>query len=204
MHDITQDALALAGLRQFLLQPRSAQTLELLLLGEIGGLEGIEVEERYGLVPVIRFQLRDHQDKAVICICNPAGFALLRVIIVCGQSVFVDHTGGRPYVKVFGRKQKSAGTIFARLLGGAEAEEDYTYTNGDTLDLTFANITFRRNNIRTASGTPESYGEVLSAAAGASDGLFPGEPEAKVRAAKALWDAVQDRIEEERAEVLAA
>ena len=203
-HDITQNALALAGLRQFFLQPRSAQTPELLLLGEIGGLEGIEAEERDGLLPVIRFQLRDKEDKAVICKCNPAGFALLRLIIVCGQSVFVDHANGIPYIKVFGRKAKSAGTVFARLLAGEEAEEDYTYKNRDTLDLTFSNIAFRCNNIRTASGTVESYSDIVLAAAGAPDELFPGEPEAKVRAASLLLDAARERAAEEREEAATA
>lgn len=199
-HDTTQGALALAGLRQFLLQPRSAQTLELLSLGEIGGLEGTNIEDQSGPLPVIHFRLRDKEGQAVDCKCNPAGFVLLRLIIVCGQSVFVDHARGRRYIKVFGRKAQSAGTVFARLLAGAEAEEDYTYKNHDTLDLTFGNIAFRCNNIRTASGTVESYSDIVLAAAGAPDELFPGEPEAKVRAASALLEAVRERVAEEREE----
>lgn len=202
--DTTQNVLALAGLRQFLLQPRSAQTLELLLLGEIGGLESIEVEDQDRPRPVIKFRLRDKKDRAVICKCNPAGFSLLRLIIVCGQSVFVDHANGRPYIKVFGRKTKSAGTVFARLLVGAEAEEDYTYKNRDTLDLTFGNIAFRCNNIRTASGTVEYYSDIVLAATGAPGELFPGEPEAKVRAASVLLEAARERAAEEREEAATA
>lgn len=196
--------LAAAGLRQFLRQPRHAQTLTLLMMREVGGISRVTMESNAAEQPVIEFDLQDNKGQTYHCRCNPAPFAMLLFIIVCGQSVFVDHANGHPYVKVFGRKEKSAGTVFARLVAGAEAEEDFTYANGDRLDLTFRNIVFCRRNPRTANGTPAIVSEILAASVQASSALFGETPEERFEDAKALLDAARSRVVEEREEMAAA
>lgn len=197
-HPDTQSALTLAGIRQYLSQPRYAQTLELLLLSEVGGVSRVNILERDAPLPVISFEVQDANGTVCRCRCNPSAFALLLLIIVCGQSVFINYASGRPYVKVFGRKDKKAGTVFARLLVEAEAEEDYTYANGDTLNFTFANIEFGRRNPRTANDLHANYGEIAFAAADTPDALFQGDEAHKVQAATALLRAVLERMAEER------
>ena len=202
----TEDALvfALAGLRQLLRQPRHAQTLQLLLLAEVGGLSRLAIENGAGEPHVIGFDLQDSKGQTYRCRCNPAAFAMLLLIIICGQSVFVDHASGHPYVKVFGRKNKSAGTVFARLVAGAEAEEDFTYANGDRLDLTFRNIVFCRSNPRTANGTPDNVSEILITAVESSSSLFGDTPQERFEDAKALLELSLARVVEEREEAVAA
>ncbi|MCJ2041964.1 hypothetical protein MKK55_23850 [Methylobacterium sp. J-059] len=203
-HSTDQLAVALAGLRQFLTQPCSAQTLRLLLLAEVGGITRIAVEGEAGGLPVIEFNLEDKDGKALRCRCNPGAYAMLLLIVVCGQSVFVDATNGRRYVKVFGRKARSAGTVFSRLIAGAESEEDFGYADGDTLNLTCANIVFSRNNRRTANDTVENYGEIIISVVDAPDALFPGTPGDKTEAAKQLLRMAMDGLEEDRQAVVRA
>ena len=196
--------LVLAGLRQLVRQPRHAQTLRLLLMAEVGGLSRVAIENGVDEQPVIGFDLQDSKGQIYGCQCNPAAFALLLLIIVCGQSVFIDHAGGHPYVKVFGRKNKSAGTVFARLVAGAEAEEDFTYANGDRLDLTFRNIIFCRSNPRTGNGTPDNLIEILAAALEASISLFGSTPQERFEDVNALLELVRARLIEEREEAALA
>ena len=195
-----QSAIALAGLRQFLLQPRPVQTRQLLLLSEVGGISGAAVEGEAGGLPVIEFNLEDKDGKALRWRCNPAAYAMLLLIVVCGQSVFVDATDERRYLKVFGKKTRSAGTVFSRLIAGAEEEEVYRYADGDQFNLTCANIVYSGRNQRTANGSVENYGEILISAADAPDALFPGTPQDKTEAAKLLLRMALEGLEEDRRE----
>lgn len=199
-HTTDQAAVALAGLRQFLLQPRPVQTLQLLLLSEVGGISGVAVEGEAGGLPVIAFNLEDRDGKPLRWRCNPAAYAMLLLIVVCGQSVFVDATNERRYLKVFGKKARSAGTVFSRLIAGAEAEEDYRYADGDTLNLTCANIVYSRSNRRTANDSVENYGEILWSVVDAPDAIFPGDPGEKMDAAGPLLRMAMEGLEEDRRE----
>lgn len=202
-HSTDQLAVALAGLRQFLLQPRSAQTLPLLLLAEVGGITGVTIEEAVAGLPVIAFDL-ENKGRLFRCRCNPAAYAMLLLIVVCGQSVFVDADDDRRYVKVFGKKNRSAGTVFSRLIAGAEEEEVYRYADRDQLNLTCANIVYAGRNRRTANDTVENYGEILISVVDAPDALFPGTPGDKTEAAKQLLRMAMDGLEEDRQAVVRA
>ena len=192
--DMKDAATALAGLRQFLLQPRTAETPHLLLLGSVGlgHAHLVEQPDRSG---VICCGMVDEDGAPQECLMNTSAYALLVCIGVLGQSAFMNTTDGRPFLKVFGRASEKAGIVFARLLLGAEGGERVEYRDGDQLNLTFANLVLSSG--RAKRGVMEWYPLALGHSASLPDALFPGTPEEKFEAAKILLRSAMERVETE-------
>ena len=193
----------LAGVRQFLAQPLHAQTPELLLAADLGGLT--VCREECSLSAIV-FRIEDSKGKSLRCRCSSVAFALLLLIIVYGQTAFIDYSGlgGKPYLKVFGRSDASAGTVFGRIIAGLEFGETADYVDGDTLDFTHPNVIRGRDNSRARRDTPDWYGETLKFASALPDELFGGHAEEKLDAAKAVLNLARERLHEERDAALAA
>ena len=203
-------ASALANVRAFLQQSRAEQQPGLLTrVPDLGG--GLTTYQHDGAdsagLPRIRFGVRGaHAEAEHEFVCNAAPFGLLALIVLAGQTVFVNPRGskeepGLPYLKVFGRSGSKQWTTFARFITEEQDGETVRHTDGNTLDLTHRNLISGRNR-KSKMGTQEMYGEVLLAAANAPGELFGATRDEKVRQAQGLLDAVRGRIAEERAAAL--
>lgn len=200
-------APVLAGVRQFLAQPLYAHTPELLLTVEVGGLTVCREEcSPDNPSAAIVFRIADSKGTSLLCRCSPVAFALLLLIMVYGQTAFIDYSGvaGKPYLKVFGRNEASAGTVFGRIIAGLEDGETAEYVNGDTLDFTHPNVIRGRASSRARRDTPDWYGETLKFASALPSELFGGQAGEKLGAAKAVLDLARERLHEERDAALAA
>jgi hypothetical protein len=99
---------------------------------------------------------------------------------------------------VGGRMGEAAGIVFARVLAGAEAEEEVRHVNGNQLDLTFKNLTFARNT-KARRGTVDA-----NEGTGWYPVLLSQLTEDEFEGGKRLLHAAMHRLEQEREEACKA
>jgi hypothetical protein len=137
------------------------QNLSRLPLDPVGRISDARIEPDQDGLPVVGFNVPDRKGHGRLhhCKCNPAGYAFLRVAVHLGASAFIDHNSAdRPYLKMLGQMEQSAGIIFGRIIAGCEEGEDTKYLNDNSLDFRQANLDCRRNP-RARRGREDFYAE---------------------------------------------
>ena len=203
-------AICLAGIRQFIIQPPNAQVFSLLMLrNNFGRLRNIKFDAKSEDLSEYSFDVEHTSGRSYRFKCNPGAIVFLQLVQIFGQTVFVNLTDGVPYLKAFGRFDKSPGIVVARIITGALAAdpddpdhpvkgEVVSYKNKDTTDLTARNLELSEPvHGRAKAGIAEVVSKALSYAGATSDSLFPGDVTAKNKAAKELLHLSMGYLESE-------
>ncbi len=155
----TQPASPVDRLNAFFDDP---QTLSHLPLDPVGRIFDAHRKPDQDGMAVIGFSIQSRKGTGpeYRCKCNPAQYAFLLTTQLLGVSIFIDLADEKPYLKLGGHMETSAGIVVGRILAGHEAGEDTKYINGDSLDLRHHNLG-SRNNPRTQRGRAEAVAEIL-------------------------------------------
>lgn len=205
-------AQAREAVRLFIEAPNSEESIRgIIAASKCGNIFSAKLETPNGRPAVVAFELHDKDGKLHKCRCNPATFSVLLCIIGLGQSVFINYTDGKPYVKICGKMDDGAGYVFARLIAEALKGEQVKYRNHNTLDLRHPNLWIpERKTLPKVEDAGESVADVkdrtasamildlLSKAISEEAPLFPGTPAEQHTAAWGLLQGALDRMQEER------